>query len=78
MGTTSLPWESTQASASWAGVVPFSRANSLNRCSQLEVFFERFLSETGIRLSESFAGSVYRSLRTFKDFSAAASAICSS
>jgi hypothetical protein len=30
------------------------------------------------RLSESFAGSVYRSLRTFKDFSAAASAICSS
>ncbi len=30
------------------------------------------------RLRESFAGSVYRSLRTFKDFCAAASAICSS
>ena len=30
------------------------------------------------RLSESFDGSVYRSLRTFKDFSAAASDICSS
>jgi hypothetical protein len=50
----------------------------LDRCSQLEVFLQGLLSETGIRLSESFAGSVYRSLRTFKDFSAAASAICSS
>ena len=33
---------------------------------------------TCIALNEAFAEPVYRSLRTFKDFSAASSAICSS